>query len=87
MSTSSVAPLGSHPYARAAVSMTADRKETTMKKDAKDKKKPFFARYLEGQELEDVTGGAVATTKYPSDRDEYHTMKYPSDDDEGGVPL
>jgi hypothetical protein len=52
----------------------------------KDKKKPFFARYLETQQLEEVTGGKPPVTlKYPSDGDEYHTMKYPSDDDEGGV--
>lgn len=52
-----------------------------MKKDETKKKKPFFARYLEGQELEAVTGGA--TMKYPSDKDEEHqTQKYPSDGDE-----
>lgn len=46
-------------------------------------KKPFFARYLEGQQLDEVVGGAVfATLKYPSDKDEYQTMKYPSDTDE-----
>lgn len=57
-------------------------------------KKPFFARLLETQELEKVTGGR--TLKYPSDTDETepfagtdvlrdtveHTQKYPSDSDE-----
>ena len=57
-----------------------------MKREDAKSKKPFFARYLEGQELEDVKGGAI-TLKYPSDRDEAQTMKYPSDDDEGGIPL
>lgn len=47
-------------------------------------KKPFFARFLETQELEEVNGGQrYVTLKYPSDKDEYMTMKYPSDDDEG----
>jgi hypothetical protein len=65
-----------------------------MKKD----KKPFFARLLEAQELEKVSGGGgpqtkkypsdkdecVTTEKYPSDSDEYAvTLKYPSDGDEG----
>ena len=58
----------------------------------KDKSnKPFFARYLEGQELEQVTGGAKPpkwppqqTLKYPSDDDEEATMKYPSDGDDDG---
>lgn len=53
----------------------------------KDKKQPFFARYLESQQLEEVTGGAKATLKYPSDKDEFQTMKYPSDDDEGGIDV
>ncbi len=58
-----------------------------MKKDAKPKK-PFFARYLEAQELEKVAGGGPVTLKYPSDRDEYdQTMKWPSDGDEGGSPI
>ena len=46
-------------------------------------KKPFFARYLETQDLEKAQGGR--TTKYPSDRDEIsnsRTLKYPSDADE-----
>ncbi|WP_257454698.1 microviridin/marinostatin family tricyclic proteinase inhibitor [Archangium lipolyticum] len=45
-----------------------------------ENKKPFFARLLEEQELEQVAGGA--TKKYPSDSDEDQTMKYPSDGDE-----
>lgn len=52
-----------------------------MKKQENPKKKPFFVRYLEGQDLESVRGGATA--KYPSDNDEVrHTTKYPSDKDE-----
>jgi hypothetical protein len=62
-----------------------------MKKDMT--KKPFFARLLEEQELEQVSGGADKTMKYPSDGDETTaslasgpttegTLKYPSDNDE-----
>ncbi|HEX8336919.1 MAG TPA: microviridin/marinostatin family tricyclic proteinase inhibitor [Pyrinomonadaceae bacterium] len=40
---------------------------------------PFFARFLEGQHGEERS---AATTKYPSDLDEYTTMKYPSDGDD-----
>ncbi|MDT5271254.1 MAG: hypothetical protein QOH49_3440 [Acidobacteriota bacterium] len=40
---------------------------------------PFFARFLEGQNSEERI---AATTKYPSDLDEYMTMKYPSDGDD-----
>ncbi|HME91519.1 MAG TPA: microviridin/marinostatin family tricyclic proteinase inhibitor [Myxococcaceae bacterium] len=47
----------------------------------KKKEVPFFARFLEGQELKRVKG-SITTLKYPSDYDEYVTMKYPSDDDE-----
>ncbi|QRN95167.1 microviridin/marinostatin family tricyclic proteinase inhibitor [Archangium violaceum] len=50
-----------------------------------ENKKPFFARLLEEQELEQVAGGA--TTKYPSDSDEDQTMKYPSDGDEESASL
>lgn len=58
-----------------------------MKKDAKSKK-PFFARYLEAQQLEEVTGGAKQTLKYPSDSDELdQTMKYPSDGDDHNEPI
>jgi hypothetical protein len=58
-----------------------------MKKDTT--KKPFFARLLEDQELEQATGGANVTLKYPSDGDDANlkesvdgTLKYPSDTDE-----
>jgi hypothetical protein len=59
-----------------------------MKKNTQDKaqqkgKKPFFARLLEAQELEQAAGGAIQTRKYPSDSDEFFTLKYPSDSDEG----
>lgn len=57
------------------------------KEDSKSGKKPFFARYLENQELEEVTGGRKPTMKYPSDKDEIPTMKYPSDGDEGGTDI
>lgn len=61
-------------------------------------KKPFFARFLEAQEVDQIQAGKlVQTMKYPSDNDEsVHTkkcnldnddiivtMKYPSDSDEG----
>ena len=50
-------------------------------------KKPFFARFLETQELDTVVGGSngkFKTLKYPSDNDEMVvvTMKYPSDGDD-----
>jgi len=53
-------------------------------------KKPYFARFLEDQELARVDGGGrgdLQTLKYPSDDDEgpVVTLKYPSDDDEGGI--
>ncbi|MCY1075354.1 microviridin/marinostatin family tricyclic proteinase inhibitor [Archangium lansingense] len=60
-----------------------------MKKDMT--KKPFFARLLEDQELDQVSGGADQTQKYPSDNDDHiasvklppdTTHKYPSDSDE-----
>lgn len=66
-----------------------------MKKDTT--KKPFFARLLESQELEQVSGGGRAgdvTNKMPSDSDEPTTdlrsppdvtQKYPSDGDEYGA--
>ncbi len=45
--------------------------------------RPFFARFLEKQALENATGGGpIVTTKYPSDSDEDVTLKYPSDNDE-----
>ena len=52
---------------------------------------PFFARFLEGQNIEDlsdleseaVSGGyKVVTLKYPSDNEDVVTKKYPSDSDE-----
>jgi Serine endopeptidase inhibitors len=42
-------------------------------------KKPFFARFLEKQELQDVTGG--------DGRPPFVTHKFPSDSDEGGVEI
>ena len=50
-------------------------KKHDVNKDAKSKQ-PFFARYLEGQQLEQASGGA-APQKPP-----YVTLKWPSDDDE-----
>ena len=67
-----------------------------MKKNeaAKGKKKPFFARYLETQDLEGVRGGGGAVTlKYPSDQEDGGggpvTLKYPSDKEDtgGGDPV
>ena len=55
--------------------------------DTKDK--PFFVRFLEGQEFPQVktnVKAGVVTQKYPSDNDEeYVTQKYPSDGDDGDV--
>lgn len=51
----------------------------------KPSKKPFFARFLENQELSTVNGGR--TLKYPSDTDEDVTLKYPSDNDETGADM
>jgi hypothetical protein len=48
-----------------------------------ESKKPFFARFLEGQGQVKTGLRAGATLKYPSDWDEHDvTHKYPSDDDE-----
>lgn len=68
-----------------------------MKKDTKDTargkgRKPFFARLLESQELEQVAGGVgrpIATTrKFPSDHEDVATTeKFPSDKDEVAVTL
>ncbi|HEX8434525.1 microviridin/marinostatin family tricyclic proteinase inhibitor [Archangium sp.] len=70
-----------------------------MKKHDKDKaprkdNKPFFARLLEAQELEQVAGGkgngGPQTRKFPSDKDEcgsepvFTTLKFPSDGDDTG---
>ncbi|HYO72780.1 MAG TPA: microviridin/marinostatin family tricyclic proteinase inhibitor [Archangium sp.] len=55
-------------------------------------RKPFFARLLEDQELEQVSGGTGQTLKFPSDGHDSNvtlqenagdgTLKYPSDSDE-----
>ncbi len=47
------------------------------------KRKPFFARLLEGQGSGPSENGQHATRKYPSDNDEDQTLKYPSDGDDG----
>lgn len=59
----------------------------SQKKNAWDQ--PFFAQFLEDQEVAKAQGGAdKATMNYPSDKDEeYQTMKYPSDGDEAGIEL
>ena len=56
---------------------------------------PFFAQFLEDQDVAQAQGGAETTTslrdsyqtlKYPSDGDENQvTLKYPSDGDEGTI--
>ena len=49
-------------------------------------RKPFFARYLEAQDLASVAGGyPKVTEKYPSDNDEHVTLKYPSDLDDNAA--
>ncbi|MBI4511294.1 MAG: microviridin/marinostatin family tricyclic proteinase inhibitor [Deltaproteobacteria bacterium] len=64
-------------------------------------KKPFFARFLVEQDLEEVAGGChkkpvtkkypsdnednAVTLKYPSDSDEYQTLKYPSDTEDSSA--
>ena len=58
----------------------------------RDAARPFFARLLESQELERVSGGMPAQTmKAPSDSDECFqpptTKKYPSDEDIINVTL
>ncbi len=46
-------------------------------------RQPFFARFLEHQELEIGSSAHTASTqKYPSDTDENMTLKFPSDRDE-----
>lgn len=41
------------------------------KKDQRGGKRPFFVRYLEAQELAQVTGGTKSQTmRYPSDTDQ-----------------
>lgn len=49
-----------------------------MKKKVRNQ--PYFARFLEQQELAGVAAGQ--TLKFPSETDEVVTMKWPSDDDE-----
>jgi hypothetical protein len=46
----------------------------------KTEKEPFFARFLENQELSQASAGK--TLKYPSDGDDDVTHKFPSDNDE-----
>ncbi len=74
-----------------------------MSKKEEKKQVPFFARYLESQELEKVTGGKRGTTnkhkddlvavtlKYPSDSEDTGgdlvTLKYPSDSDEDSTTI
>ena len=58
-------------------------------KKSNEPQKPFFAKFLESQKMEDpaneVVGGGGSpflTLKHPSDLDEPVTMKYPSDGDD-----
>ncbi|MBI1849403.1 MAG: microviridin/marinostatin family tricyclic proteinase inhibitor [Planctomycetes bacterium] len=52
-----------------------------MKKPNKTENRPFFARFLEGQEYPKVkTNVKAGATKPAFDTD--HTLKYPSDSDE-----
>ena len=44
-------------------------------------KLPFFARFLEAQELDAVSGGGASATSKTLDQPE-HTLKYPSDGDD-----
>jgi hypothetical protein len=45
--------------------------------------RPFFARFLVKQALENATGGGtIHTDKFPSDDDEVMTQKFPSDGDD-----
>ena len=51
------------------------------------KEKPFFVRFLEGQDFPSVktnvkAGIGPVTNKWPSDGDEDVTHKFPSDSDE-----
>lgn len=58
------------------------------KTNKKPSKSPFFARFLQTQELRDVAGGGEATTlKYPSDQEDGGgggpvTLKFPSDSED-----
>jgi hypothetical protein len=49
------------------------------RKQKKLPRNPFFARFLENQALENVTGGDGATVN--------RTLKFPSDNDERGDDL
>jgi len=68
----------------------------TRHEDSNSQAVPFFARFLEGQNVEEisdeeseaVSGGAkYQTLKYPSDNEDggIVTKKYPSDNDEYAV--
>ena len=52
-------------------------------------KKPFFANFLENQvneeEIQEVKGGLITTSKNEFVNLETMTLKYPSDCDEGGI--
>ena len=53
------------------------------KMSLKKEVKPFFAKFLEAIDPEELSRlRGAATLKYPSDDDEPVTHKYPSDDDE-----
>jgi hypothetical protein len=53
----------------------------------KQKRTPFFTRFLEKQELADVTGSKPGTTNKNKDEPVFVTLKYPSDSDETGETL
>lgn len=54
-------------------------------------RKPFFARFLEGQDFPkvktDVKAGGKPGGPTKPEFDVAHTMKYPSDDDEDGYEV
>ena len=53
-------------------------KKNVTEKGPQEGRKPFFARLLETQELEQAAGGRTYhTLKYPSDGDALCTEKYP----------
>ncbi len=47
------------------------KKKFSAKSQQETKQQPFFARFLENQELAESSGGNWHTTKYPSDNDEW----------------
>jgi len=49
-------------------------------------KRPFFARFLEGQKFPRVKTDLKAGRPTKPEFDLAHTMKYPSDDDEDNWP-